>query len=144
MHIENQIAEIEALPHAALKQRWRKHFRRAPPEGLPPKLMREAFIYAIQETTFGGLSIPTRRRLERLAARIEKNPDASVANDGGLQPGSRLIRDWRGKRFEIEVLEKGFAFEGKAYDSLSEIARLITGARWSGPRFFGLNQEKRK
>ncbi len=140
MHIDDQIAAIEALPLATLKQRWRKHFRRTPPAGLPPKMMREAFIYDIQEGAFGGLSQSTRRRLERLAARLEQDPNAAIVNDACLQPGSRLVRDWRGERFEVEVLEKGFGFDGETYRSLSEIARLITGARWSGPRFFGLKQ----
>ena len=143
MTIEEQIAAIDALPYNALKQRWRKHFRRDPPKGLPPKLMKDAFIYAVQEAAFGGLTPKRRRALDRLAKKIERDPNAPLVDDFALRPGSRLIRDWRGKRYEIEVLEKGFEFNGKIYSNLSEIARTITGAHWSGPRFFGLRANKR-
>jgi hypothetical protein len=140
VQIDEQIAAIEALSLESLRRRWRKHFRRDPPAGLPPKMIREAFIYALQESAFGGLSQAVRRRLDRLAQKIEENPEAQLVNDANLQPGSRLVRDWRGKQYEVEILENGFAFEGRVYSSLSEIARLITGARWSGPRFFGTNK----
>lgn len=143
MNIEDQIAGIEILSNEALKLRWRKYFRRSPPAGLPPKMMREAFIYALQENAFGGLSPNSRRRLDRIATKIDENPNATITNESLLQPGSCLVRDWRGKRFEVEVLEKGFSFNGKSYASLSEIARMITGTRWSGPRFFGLKQASR-
>jgi hypothetical protein len=55
-----------------------------------------------------------------------------------IKPGSELVRTWKGRTYRAVVMEKGFAYEGKTYDSLSEIAGLITGTRWNGPRFFGL------
>ena len=136
-------AELEAIKSASLsdlKTRWRKRYRRDPPESLPPKLLREAFIYALQEEKHGGLSAKTRRRLDVLAAKIEADPNAALCGDGSLRPGARLVREWRGKRFEVEVLEAGFGLNGKTHSSLSEIAQVITGTKWSGPRFFGLNK----
>ena len=59
-----------------------------------------------------------------------------------IKPGAVLVRQWKGKSHRIMVLDDGFAFEGKPYDSLSEIARRITGTRWNGPRFFGLRPDK--
>ena len=55
-----------------------------------------------------------------------------------LCPGTRLLREWNGRQHFVEVVDKGFVFDGKTYRSLSAIARRITGAHWSGPRFFGL------
>lgn len=57
-----------------------------------------------------------------------------------FKPGTRLIREWQGKTFEVTVMDRGYAYRGNRYESLSEIAREITGARWSGPRFFGLKK----
>lgn len=139
-------AEIEAINGARLRElktRWRKRHRREPPTGLPPKLMREAFVYALQEDRFGGLSGKARRRLDVLAAKIESDPKAPVCGDGALRPGARLVREWRGQRFEVEVLESGFGMDGETYSSLSEIAQVITGTKWSGPRFFGLKRHSR-
>ncbi len=117
----------------------------ARPAGGPTatKLLREAFIYALQEEKFGGLSPKTRRRLDVLAAKIEADPNAPICGDGALRPGALLVREWRGKRFEVEVLESGFGMNGETYSSLSEIAHHITGTKWSGPRFFGLKNRPR-
>ena len=106
--------------------------------------MREAFIYALQENAFGGLSAKARRRLDVLAAKLDADPTAPVCNDGSLRPGARLVREWRGSRYEVEVLEDGFALNGKIYNSLSEIAFTITGTKWSGPRFFGMKPARRR
>ena len=143
MDLDAKIADINALPHVALQQRWRKYYRRDPPKSLPPKLMREAFIYALQENAFGGLSVKTKRRLNVIAAKIEADPSAPIVSHGALRPGARLIREWRGKRFEVEVLEEGFGLNGETYGSLSEIAFFITGTKWSGPRIFGLNGRRK-
>ena len=140
MDLADEIETINAIPPSKLKARWRRRHRKDPPAGLPPKLLREAFIYALQEERFGGLSSKARRRLDVLAAKIEADPSAPICGDGALRPGARLVRQWRGKRFEVEVLESGFGMNGKTYSSLSEIARVITGAKWSGPRFFGLKK----
>ncbi len=140
MDLANEIDAINAAPVNELKARWRRRHRREPPTGLPPKLMREAFIYALQEDHFGALSGKARRRLDVLAVKIEAEPNAPVCGDGALRPGARLVREWRGQRFEVEVLESGFGMNGETYSSLSEIARVITGTKWSGPRFFGLKK----
>lgn len=141
MDIDATITEINALSAAELHKRWRKRYRRDPPVSLSPKLMREAFIYAQQEDLFGGLTTATRRRLDVLVAKIEGDPAAPVTGDGRLRPGGRLVRDWHGKRYEVEILESGFGYDGTIYNSLTEIARAITGTHWSGPRFFGLNKK---
>ena len=140
MNLAAELEAINAEPLNELKMRWRRRHRRDPPAGLSPKLLREVFIYALQEDRFGGLSSKARRRLDVLSAKIEADPTASVCGDGSLRPGALLVREWRGKRFEVEVLETGFGMNGETYASLSEIAHVITGTKWSGPQFFGLNK----
>lgn len=94
--------------------------------------------YRIQENAFGGLSTMTRRRLKQIAISLENGNDNLKGGQRPIKPGTRLIREWQGKTHTVSVLETGFEFQGSRYRSLSEIARLITGARWSGPLFFGL------
>lgn len=129
---------IEEMNVEALRKRWRTARGKEAPKGLPPQLLRAALAYDIQAARFGGLPSKTRRRLARLAARLKKDPNAPLLIDEPPTPGARLTREWRGKRHVVEVLNDGFTYRGKIYTSLSEIARTITGARWSGPRFFGL------
>jgi hypothetical protein len=94
--------------------------------------------YRIQERAYGGLSPVTRKRLHQLARRLEADPNAKLCGEVRIKPGTRLIRDWRGQPHCVTVLENGYEYAGKRYPTLSQIARLITGTRWSGPLFFGL------
>jgi Protein of unknown function (DUF2924) len=98
-----------------------------------------AIAYRLQEQAFGGLKPSTRRQLARVAEETAggnspKNPQSRKAGTGTI-----LVREWQGKSHHITVLDDGVAFNGKRYRSLSEVAREITGSRWSGPRFFGLS-----
>jgi hypothetical protein len=88
----------------------------------------------------GGLSKATQRKLTALTRELQKN--GSITPDPGLhpRPGSRLVREWRGRTHTVVVTDNGFEHAGKTYSSLSKIAQVITGAHWSGPRFFGLNR----
>jgi hypothetical protein len=97
--------------------------------------------YRIQELTHGGLSKATRRQL--LAATKELESNGRVVPDGGarLRPGAQLVREWHGRTHTVTVADDGFEYVGKAYSSLTKIAQAITGAHWSGPRFFGLDRK---
>ena len=132
------IVALAELPSTALRQQWRTLYGKAP----PPKTSREILLlgvaYRLQEEKYGGLSPATRQRLDRLAAAIRKDPDTAITDAVRIKPGTRLLRDWHGEHHEVTVLEDGFAWAGKRYASLSEIARLITGTRWNGWAFFGL------
>lgn len=136
--ISAELDFVEEMNVEALRKRWRTTHGKEAPKGLPPQLLRAALAYDVQAARFGGLRSKTRRRLARLAARLKKDPNAPLLIDEPPTPGARLTREWRGKRHVVEVLNNGFAYRGETYTSLSEIARTITGARWSGPRFFGL------
>jgi hypothetical protein len=99
--------------------------------------------YKLQEQAFGGMKPEYKRRLRQLAESFERsssNPAKKVSLTTKIKPGTRLIRRWDEQTHQVTVAEKGFEYKGARYKSLSEIARLITGTRWSGPLFFGLKQ----
>jgi hypothetical protein len=97
-----------------------------------------ALGYHIQEKAYGGLRPATRRRLLKLAREIESGAKIALFEAPKIKPGTRLVRGWRGDTHVVTVLEEGLEYRDKRYGSLSEIARLVTGTRWSGPAFFGL------
>ena len=100
--------------------------------------MMRAIAYRIQEIAFGGLSKATLRRLATLATEFESDGRIATPVKPRVKPGARLVREWHGRTHAVVVTEDGFEFEGKLHRSLTSIARKITGAGWSGPRFFGL------
>ena len=109
---------------------------------LPRQVRRDLLIrllaYRMQEQAYGGLSPATRKRLRELARKLETNPHAELSGTPRIKPGTRLIRDWGGRSHRVTVLDNSYEYAGKRYASLSQVARLITGTRWSGPLFFGL------
>jgi len=121
-----------------LRKEWRRLYRSQPPR-LSRDLLIRALAYRIQELRYGGLSRATRRKLASLEGSGEK-----LARDPAqrLRAGMRLIREWNGRTYTVMVGENGFSYAGRNYRSLSAIARAVTGARWSGPRFFGLARKR--
>jgi hypothetical protein len=98
----------------------------------------------LQEQEFGGLNNAQVRRLRQLASALETNPNATVSSRPPIKPGTRLVREWKQQVHTVEVDAGGYQYKGARYESLSEIARLITGTRWSGPLFFGLKHKPAK
>ena len=139
-----ELAQLAQSPIAVLRARWRAEFRSDPPPAFGPDLLRRSLAYKLQEDAFGKLSATTKRELDRLVAQIEKNPTARLQLPRRIKPGSVLVRDWQGKSHRVTVLARGFEYGERSYQSLSKIARLITGTRWNGPRFFGLRTDKRE
>jgi Protein of unknown function (DUF2924) len=99
--------------------------------------------YRIQEQAYGGLNPFTHKRLQKLAAELEHKQKARLPLSPQLKTGTQLLRQWQGEMHEVLVVDGGFEYRGKQYESLSEIARQITGTRWSGPLFFGLKQPRK-
>jgi hypothetical protein len=133
--------EIAALHGAAtrdLKIAWRRLFRTQPPRCLSRDLVIRAIAYRMQERAHGGLSPAVKRRLRSLVAQIEAKGTQVLDPGVVLKPGARLVREWAGKTHTVIVLDDGFEYDGERYFSLSKIAARITGAHWSGPRFFGI------
>jgi len=133
-----EIALLESLDVAQLRARWKILYETAAPSRFSRDLLMRAVAYRMQERVLGGLKPATRRLFERLAQDARARRPISVAPVRQLAPGALLIREWGGTKHQVTVLESGVMFRGRPYRSLSEVARVITGNRWSGPLFFGL------
>lgn len=128
--VELALAAIEELDRAGCLDHWRKVFGRPPPKYLSPQFMKRVLIWELQTQMLGAPLAKTKRQLRQIAS--GKTPPAKA------KPGSHLVREWNGRTYQVEVVESGYAMDGRTWRSLSAIARHITGARWSGPRFFGV------
>lgn len=137
--IAGGLAAIADLSRADLIERWEAAYGRLPPRGISRRLLEYSAAYSIQVRALGGLKASLQRRLERLDGKgASKDKTRASSSTTRMVPGARLVRDWHGRTHTVDVIEKGFRYAGRDYNSLSQIAREITGARWSGPRFFGL------
>jgi len=139
--IEEELAALAHLPIAQLRERWRTTFRRGPPQAFGPDLLRRRIAYHIQEWAYGGLGPAMQRELDRLIKGAAKTNTGRIELPRRIKAGSVLIREWKGKSYRAVVMNDGYIYEGESYRTLSEIARLITGTRWNGPRFFGLRKQ---
>jgi hypothetical protein len=136
--VTSRLHQLEAMDRCALASEWRRLYRVEPPKRVSRDLLRLGVAWKIQEQAYGGLSPTTRRRLTELAAASTRDGGVPRYRIARLRPGAKLVRSWRGKSHTVTVLEDGFEWQGRRWRSLSAIARAITGAHWSGPRFFGL------
>jgi len=133
-----EIANLEGIGVAALKEHWRALYGTQPPPRISRDLLTRAVAYRMQEKVLGGLKPSSRRLLRQVAEAASARRPIRVTPQRRLKPGTVLLREWGGVRHQVTVLEKGVHFEGKRFGSLSEVASRITGTRWSGPAFFGL------
>lgn len=126
------LADLASLSREGLVMRWQGVFNQPPPSNLSVQLMRSAIAYELQSGPAGGLSKRARDELRRVATSPGKRP--------ARQPraGAQLVREWNGVPHIVDIVDGGYVYQGKAHGSLTAIAFEITGARWSGPRFFGL------
>jgi hypothetical protein len=123
-----------------LRKEWRRLYRSQPPP-LSRDLLLRAIAYRIQELRYGGLSKATSRKLAALVQARRSDDAIGPADAPRMRAGARLVREWNGRTHMVTVEEEGFTYAGRNYRSLSAIACDITGARWSGPRFFGLRKK---
>ena len=137
MELSRMLQALPALCPAELRSEWRRLYRSQPPR-LSRDLLIRAIAYRIQELRYGGLSKPTRRKLTALVNAPHSEEEIVPEPAQKIRPGARLVREWNGRTHTVTVKEKGFTHAGRSYRSLTAIAREITGAQWSGPRFFGL------
>ena len=137
--MDRQIGELVDRSTHELRLAWRQLHRTGPPQGLSRDLLIRALANQLQEQTHGRASGALRRRLQTLAGEFERG-GASFDPGVVLKTGTTLVRQWRGHAHTVVVREDGFEYEGERYRSLTVIAERITGAHWSGPRFFGLTK----
>lgn len=131
--ITEEVRALEALDLHGLRDEWRKRYGQ-PPKMRSRELLARLLAWRIQADAFGGLDATTIRLLKS---------DRLPPPRPSLAPGTRLAREWQGRRHEVDVLESGFRYAGRDYRSLSEVARTITGTRWNGLRFFGLREHRK-
>jgi hypothetical protein len=136
--IEKELAELALSPIQQLRQRWRTLFQAEPPPAFGPDLLRRSIAQRVQEQHYGGLSTTAQKELDQLIKAMASKPGGRIELPRRIKSGAVLVRTWKDKSHRVTVLDDGFAFEGRTYVSLSEIAREITGTRWNGPKFFGL------
>lgn len=138
--IEDRLTAISRMTVDSLRSEWRRVFNDPPPSGYTPDLLRLGLAYNIQNRTYGSLPTHIARIIERQARMpVERNSTPFAA---ALTPGTRLVRDWHGESHHVLVTDTGYIYRDRQFSSLTSIARRITGAAWSGPRFFGLVDRK--
>jgi hypothetical protein len=141
--LAQDVAGLGALDTTALRQRWRALFGTEPSPHFGRSVLVRAISYRIQETALGGLKPATQRLLDRIAeGRSETVLDRIPKRR--VNAGTVLMRQWGGITHRVIVLEHGVTYRNRPYKSLSEVARAITGARWSGPLFFGLKHRAKE
>jgi hypothetical protein len=136
--VEAELDRLPSAPIADLRKRYRELFRAEPPKAFGPDLLRRSIAYRIQKKAYGGLSRTAQRLLDQLVKQALTRPNGRLELPRRIKPGSELVRTWKGKSYRVMVMADGFAYDGKTFTNLSEIASAITGTRWNGPRFFGL------
>ena len=142
--IETQFDRLPSLGLSELRVEWKDLCGSAASDGLSSNMLKGAIAYHLQEQAFGGLSRQAQLRLKALMA-LPRNGSIVAAHTTLIKPGTKLLREWQNKVHEVQALADGnFVYEGRAYRSLTIIAREITGTHQSGPKFFGLKRVKLK
>jgi hypothetical protein len=126
-------AELQDLSRADLVDRYEQILDTPPPKGLSTPLLCRIVAFETQAAERGGLDLRLRKRLRSIA-----DEDGAISPTTHLKADARLVREWNGVAHVVDRIGNGFSYRGKTYRSLSAIAKEITGAKWSGPRFFGL------
>jgi Protein of unknown function (DUF2924) len=140
-HIPDQIAKLRGLSRSELVDLWQKVYKKAAPQGIRREILVPFLAYRIQENAYGALKPGVLAELRRVAKALDRNRTSTETLIWTrVKSGTRLFREWRGHTHEVFVTGSGYEYSRGSYRSLSEIARKITGTRWSGPAFFGLKK----
>jgi hypothetical protein len=145
--VEAEIARLRGLDVKGLRARWRISFGRNAPPHLARHLLFAMLAYRLQAEVMGDLEAETVRFLKQIDLTPSKQAavpltQAFERRRRDLSLGTVLTREWKGQHYKVMVREGGFAWQGRTYSSLTEIAKAITGTKWNGPRFFGLREKK--
>ena len=136
------LARLPELKLGELRQQWRALYKTDASPHLSRELLIRAVAYRMQEVALGGLRPERQRRLRQFAQQLKESREGRMPPRPELKPGTRLVREWQGRTYEVLVLDDGFSWQGTHYRSLSALARKITGTAWSGPLFFGVKQNR--
>ena len=141
IRLEQQLAELPRMTPAQLRARWRDCWRKPAPD-IGPDLLRRGIAWKLQSRVYGDVPSHIKRELERTAELLRRGEKLNCSNRPLLRPGTRLVRQWRGKVHRVLVLDDGYEYCGRRFSSLTQVAASITGVHWSGPIFFGLKKRK--
>jgi Protein of unknown function (DUF2924) len=146
LSLDDEIAHLRDLDIHGLRARWKSLFRQQPPPHLPRHLLFAVLAYRLQVDALGDLDLTTARLLRQIATaggtlEASRLTEAFGRRRTELKPGTILMREWNARAYRVMVVDEGFAWNGKTYDSLSKVAFAITGTNWNGPRFFGLRDK---
>ena len=136
------LVRLPELDLGELRQQWRALYKADVSPHLSRELLVRAVAYRMQEAALGGLRPKRQRQLRHFAQQLKESGEGRIRSRPELKPGTRLVREWRGRTYEVLVLDDGFSWQGTPYRSLSALARKITGTAWSGPLFFGLKRTR--
>jgi len=142
--IEHELSRLEELSLDQLRHAWHERLGHAPPPLRTRDMMLRMLAWQIQADAFGGFDAKTQRHLKEIAKGFARDPAYRPKAIRPLSPGVVLTREWKGVLQRVTITPEGFTHLGRQYASLSDVARAITGTRWSGPRFFGLEQKERE
>ena len=135
-------SRLPTLNIGELRQQWRGLYKTQAPPNLSRELLLRSVAYRMQEVALGGLRPSRQRQLRQIAQELKQTGAANRPPRLELKPGTRLVREWRGRIHEVLVLDGGFSWQNTRYRSLSALAKKITGTAWSGPLFFGLKPNR--
>jgi hypothetical protein len=133
---EQRLAALPGMLPAQLRALWRDVWRRTAP-GIGPDLLRRGIAWKLQSQLHGELPVHIRREIDSALTRLRRGDPVTSARLL-FRPGSRLVREWQGRTFQVVVLDRGFEYDGRQYRSLTQVAHAITGTHQSGLAFFGL------
>ena len=142
-NLEQEVSDLLTLDIVGLRKKWSALFGADPPSRLGRTLLIGAIAYRLQEKALGGLKPSAQRVLDRVCDQPRDSGPTRITKTK-VNAGTVLIREWRGVRHRVTVLDHDVVYRGRRYQSLSEVARAITGTHWSGPVFFGLRQRAQK
>jgi hypothetical protein len=138
--LQEAVSRLPQLDLGELRALWRRFYKTEAVPRLSRELLVRAIAYRMQEVASGGPRLELQRQLRQLGLELQQTGRLRIRQQ--LKPGTRLMREWQGRRYEVLVLDDGFSWQGTHYRSLSAIARKITGTAWSGPLFFGLRSHR--
>lgn len=138
--LAGELASLPALDRKELIEKWLALYGTEPLVGMRSRFLIQAIAHRMQEQALGGLKPATQRFLEK--AGEDNKTSGKISPATSIKPGTKLLREWHGVTYEVIIMDEGVQCNGKRYRSLSEVARAITGARWSGPLFFGLKKQE--
>jgi hypothetical protein len=139
--LEQQLAQLPGMTPAQLRAKWRDCWRRPAPD-IGPDLLRRGIAWKLQSRVDGDLPNHIKLELERAAISLRRGEELVSSRRPSLKSGTRLVRQWQGRVHHVLVLDDGYEYDDRRFNSLTQVATAITGTHWSGPTFFGLKKRK--